>query len=78
MNVYPGAGGDVSFRVVFGVGNGQTARRDLLELIISADHAVDLIRALTKHGAGLMGDNGPMSSFGCQIGFCPDAPTIAA
>lgn len=78
MGVYPEAGGNVSFRVVIGISDGHTSRRDLVELIISAGHAEDLACALTQHRAGLISDADPMSSFPCHIGFFPNATMSAA
>ena len=78
MTMQPELGGGMSFRVIIGVGGGRTAKRDLLELIISAEHIGEISRVLADHGAGITCDYDTMPSFPCHIGFCRDAVSSAA
>jgi hypothetical protein len=69
MTTLPEPGGGVSFRVLISVGGKQAAAADLLELIISAEHIVDLSRALAGYGAGVASGLDPMLALPCHIGF---------
>src|SRR5260370_15972370 len=70
MAVYPGTGSSVSFRVIVGVSDGRTVKRDLIELIIGAEPRKGLTCALTQHRAGITSDADSMPSSPCHIGFC--------
>jgi hypothetical protein len=77
MTMHPGPDGRVSFRVIIGVGGERTAKHDLLELIIGAEHIGDLSRVLADPGTGITGDSDPMPPFPCHIGFCRNAISTA-
>jgi hypothetical protein len=78
MTMHSDLGGSVSFRVLIGVGGGRNTKRDLLELIISAEQIGELTRILADHNAGIVGDSDPMPSFPCHVGFCRNAVSSAA
>jgi hypothetical protein len=78
MTVYPGVAGSVSFRVIVGVGEGQTAKHDLLEFVISAENATELVHALMCRGTRIAREDDPLSSFPCHVGSCTDAGTGTA
>jgi hypothetical protein len=78
MTMHPEPGGGVSFRVIIGIGGGRTAKRDILEVIISAEHIAELSRLLADRGGGITGDSDPGLSFPCHIGFCRNAVSSAA
>lgn len=78
MTAHPELGGGVSFRVLIGVDDGQTAECDLLELIISAEHVGQLSRVLADYRAGIIGESDSVPSFPCHIGFCRNAVSSAA
>lgn len=78
MTVHPEPGGNVSFRVVIGIDDGQTAKRDLLELIIGPSYIGNLSRALTGQDISIAGGSDPVPSFPCHIGFCRNAISSAA
>jgi hypothetical protein len=69
MSVHSEPGGGVSFRAIISAGEELVGEQNCFELIISAEHAGELSRALTGHDAAMSSEVGPMSSFPCYVGF---------
>jgi hypothetical protein len=71
-------GGGASFRVLVGAGGDQPADRDLLELVVSAEHVKELGQALADRGAGTIAHFATVPPVPCHIGFRRQAINAAA
>lgn len=78
MTVHAEPDGSVSFRVVIGSRDEYAGKRDVLELIIGAEHVRSIGRALADGDATIIGYSEPVRTFPCHIGFCRNAVGTAA
>lgn len=78
MTMLAEPGGGASFRVLIGTSGGRPADRDLLELVVSAEHIADIGHALAACGAVAAAEFTTAPSVPCRIGFRRKAVSAAA